>query len=296
MLPLLLFYGALALTMNGLRDLPLRSMVIGYWAQLYAMAAALPIGASVWAMAAALFGLVALAWIAIAAWRMAAAQQGLHRAWPSTSLRVVLCLVPLSALLALFAHPWPAPMQAAEPVLRSWHNRPLALSNVELQANPAEAAADARLLQAYPQVPDARRAEVIFIYVDGLRADILSNFGGSLVRMSFVEGLVARGELQQVNGISATCSTTLCGLTSLLQSRPAHRVHPGNLAIQKLLAKQGWRPPKLPHPERFLRPADGLLPRRHGHEPGAQHRRPALARTPAPPAACGRRCNSSCSG
>ena len=240
-LPMLLFYAALALTMNGLRDLPLRSMVLGYWTQLYAMAAALPIGADLWVMAAALFGVVALSWIAIAAWGMLAAQRGLQRAWPSIGARALLCLVPLSALLALFVHPWSAPMQAAEPVLRSWHNRPLALSNVELQANPAEAAADARLLQAYPQVPGARRADVIFIYVDGLRADILRSYGGSLVRMPFVEGLVASGALQQVNETWATCSTTLCGLTSLLQSRPAHRVHPGNLSMQKVLAKQGWQ-------------------------------------------------------
>jgi glucan phosphoethanolaminetransferase (alkaline phosphatase superfamily) len=126
-------------------------------------------------------------------------------------------------------------------VLRSWHDRPLALSNVELQANPAEAAADARMLQAYPVVSDARRADVIFIYLDGLRADILGSYGGSMVRMPFVEGLLASGALQQVNETWATCSTTLCGLTAMLQSRPAHRVHPGNLSIQKVLAKQGWQ-------------------------------------------------------
>jgi hypothetical protein len=53
-LPLLLFYIALAMTMQGLRDLPLRRMVVGYWDQLYGMAAALPIGAGVWVLAAAM--------------------------------------------------------------------------------------------------------------------------------------------------------------------------------------------------------------------------------------------------
>lgn len=240
-LPLLFFYIALALTMNGLRDLPLRSMLIGYWAQLYAMAAALPIGASVWIIAVAALALAALAWVAVTVSGLHAAQRRVQQAWPSIRVRALLGAVPLAALLALFAHPWPAPLEAAEPLLRSWHNRPLALSNVELQANPAEAAADARLLQDYPVVSQARRADVIFIYLDGLRADILGSYGGSLVRMPFIEGLIARGELQQVNETWATCSTTICGLAAMLQSRPAHRVHPGNLSIQKILAKQGWQ-------------------------------------------------------
>ena len=90
---------------------------------------------------------------------------------------------------------------------------------------------------------------VVLVYVDGLRADVLQPYGAALNNMPFTADLVARGEVVQFPRVFAGCSMTLCGLGSILQSRAAHRVTPENFSLPRLLKRQGlqctFRPSRL---------------------------------------------------
>lgn len=236
------FYLLCLTCLYGFRDLPTRHVVRGYFDQMAPMIAALPVSHGLLAAAIVLLLALFLLLAVLFAWLLlpAVMQTGGHRdsvsrgAWPR------LTVVSAAALLFLLWDPWEALVEAQEPVARSLHDRPLGDSTLDRQLNPVEAATDRRIESAYPRQPQGSRQNVVLIYVDAMRADVLQPYGG-IGQMPFLTQLVHDGQLQQFDNAFASCSQTLCGIGSILQSRPAHRVAPVNFSLPRLLKRQGYQ-------------------------------------------------------
>lgn len=235
-----LFYLVASFTLFGFRDLPTREVISGYFTQIPAMTAALPVSGIILALSGITLTCLIFGITAANAWGLAGLRKhpppGINRA----PIRPAIALTPLVAFLFLILLPPPGFLDSFEPWLRSLYSRPLAESGLGLQSNPVEEAQDHKIERAYPKDPMGTRNNVILIYIDGLRSDVLEPYGSRIPNMPFLQKLVSRGEVQQFPRVFSSCSMTLCGLGTLLQSRPAHRVSPGNLSLPKILHRQGY--------------------------------------------------------
>lgn len=234
-----IFYLSATFTLFGFRDLPTSGVIIGYFTQIPAMAESLPIPAAAIIVISFLVFALFLATSAGIAWCLAGLRQSLLGS-SGPSIRPSVALAPASIFLLLVIMPPPGFIAQYEPWLRSLYNRPLTESGLGLQSNPVEEAHDRELEASYPRAPMGNRLNVILIYIDGLRSDVLQPYGSGIPNMPFMQSLVSDGQLQQYPRTFATCSMTLCGLGSLLQSRPAHRISVGNLSLPKVLRQQGY--------------------------------------------------------
>ncbi len=239
------FYAGASLTLYGFRNLPTRGIVKGYFAELPAMVASLPfdrwVGACIAALALAIVAgvSIAFAW-SLEGLRTPGGPRDARSQPPPLSVRPSLALTPVVALALAVIHPAEWQFRTLEPWIRSLHDRQLGESSLFMQSNPIEAARDRQLESEYPVQPIGNRMNVVLVYVDGLRADVLQPYGAALNNMPFTADLVARGEVVQFPRVFAGCSMTLCGLGSILQSRAAHRVTPENFSLPRLLKRQGY--------------------------------------------------------
>ena len=244
LLPSTVFYAVAAVCLYGFRDLPTRRVVLGYFEQLPAMIAAMPVSAATLAGACALLVTMLVALVVGFVWSC----EALPTLWPPRAPaaramrpRALFEAVPIAVLVFALLVPHEGFfIRRLEPWTRSLHDRALAESSLNMQANPAELALDQRLEAAYPTAPLGTRDHVVIIYVDALRADVLEPYGGQVPNMPFISERVAQGDLVQIQRVFAGCSMTLCGLGGILQSRPAHRVGPDNFSLPRLLHRQGY--------------------------------------------------------
>ena len=234
------FYLVATFCLYGFRDLPTRRVVTGYFTQLPAMIESLPFDRTTLIVACAAALSILILVILFVAWCFAGAIQ-ISRSRRKPVIRPIIAATPAILLAVLLAVPPAGFITKLEPWLRSLYDIPLAGSGLALQENPVEKAQDQRIAADYPREPAGRRMNVVLVYIDGLRADVLQPYGASLQNMPFMTSLVSSGKLVQFPRVYATCSMTLCGLGSILQSRPAHRVIPGNFSLPWLLKIQGYQ-------------------------------------------------------
>jgi glucan phosphoethanolaminetransferase (alkaline phosphatase superfamily) len=233
-----IFYLAAVFCLYGFRDLPTRGVITGYFTQLPAMFGALPFDRTILILICV--GVLALLFVTITGIAWCLSGFFTLSATRAIKARPPFLIAP-SLLFALFILiPPKGFINRFEPWLRSLHNRPLMESSLSLQSNPFEEASDQELEKSYPQTPIGKRLNVILIYIDGLRADVLQPYGGNIPNMPFMSKLVANGDVIQFPRVYASCSMTLCGLGTILQSRPAYRISPGNFSLPRLLRKQGY--------------------------------------------------------
>jgi glucan phosphoethanolaminetransferase (alkaline phosphatase superfamily) len=234
------FYLACLACLYGFRDLPTLHVVIGYLDQLISIVSVLPLSGGLLALVVVLIlaafasTAAAFAWLLVPAMMHSGVGEGPRKVW----LR--LTTISAVALVLLVWDPWGGLVEAREPFVRSLHDQPLGSSTLMSQINPIEAATDRRIEESYPRQPLGSRRNVVLIYVDALRADVLQPYGGP-GEMPFLARLVQTGQLQQFANVFASCSQTQCGIGSLLQSRPAHRVAATNFSLPKLLKRQGYQ-------------------------------------------------------
>lgn len=235
------FYLLCLACLYGFRDLPTWHVVSGYFDQIIPMVAALPVSQGLLGSAVAAVLLLFVVYGSVLAWLLrpvlepATAHYAITRAaWLRLGTLSIITLV------LLLWDPWEGLVQAREPVATSLHDRPLSSNTMIHQLNPVEAATDRGVEDDYPRQPLGNRRHVILIYVDALRADVLQPYGG-VGEMPFLTQLVRDGRLRQFDNVFSSCSQTQCGIGSILQSRPAHRVTPVNFSLPKLLKRQGYQ-------------------------------------------------------
>jgi len=101
---------------------------------------------------------------------------------------------------------------------------------------------DAALRAAYPHhVPGARRANVVLVIVDSLRADRMQVYGYPRETTPFLAGLVDSGRMQKVDAAFSTCSESFCGITSTLSSREFRDISARTYQLQDVLRDEGYR-------------------------------------------------------
>ncbi|HZT75523.1 MAG TPA: sulfatase-like hydrolase/transferase [Vicinamibacterales bacterium] len=101
---------------------------------------------------------------------------------------------------------------------------------------------DAIVRAAYPRsVPTARRANVVLIIVDSLRADRMQVYGYPRETTPFLARLVASGRMQKVEAAFSTCSESFCGITSTLASREFRDISARTYQLQDVLRDEGYR-------------------------------------------------------
>lgn len=106
----------------------------------------------------------------------------------------------------------------------------------------AVAERDAELRAAYPRhVPAARRAHVILIIVDSLRADRMQVYGYHRPTTPFLSELVAARSMQKVDAAFSSCSESFCGITSTLASREFRSISARTFQLQDVLRDQGYQ-------------------------------------------------------
>jgi len=241
---LAVFYGVALVCLYGFRDLPTLGMVQGYLGQLPALVQALPLDRAALlllagAAAVALVGMsFALGWCLEGLCPLGLSL--VTRKPLRLAIRRALQLGAPTAFIGLLVVPSGWFLNSLEPLTRSIQDQPLLVSRVIVQANEVGSSWDHRLESLYPGNPAGNRRNVVLIYVDALRADVLQPYGGSVRNMPFISALVKRGVVRQYPRAFAACSFTLCGLGALLQSRPAHRISPDNFSLPRLLKKQGY--------------------------------------------------------
>jgi glucan phosphoethanolaminetransferase (alkaline phosphatase superfamily) len=81
---------------------------------------------------------------------------------------------------------------------------------------------------------------VILIIVDALRADHLSAYGYKRKTSPFIDGLIGSGKAVKVKRCYSTCSSTLCGVTSILLSRTWNECAVNGFNIIGLLRDHGY--------------------------------------------------------
>lgn len=234
------FYLVAGICLYGFRDLPTRGIVKGYLPQVPSMITTLPFDRSILLFGGGILLGVLLAVSLCVAWGLAGIESRLPAVDKRNETRMALILAPTILICLVRILPAGLFLARLEPWTRSALDRPLATSNLNLQANPVEVARDLRVEAEYPKKPMGRRLNVILIYIDGLRADVLEPYGGKFANMPFMTRLVQEGKVLQFPRVFATCSMTLGGLGSILQSRPSHRISPQGLSLPKILHRQGY--------------------------------------------------------
>lgn len=241
---LTIFYSTLFASLFLFKEMPTRQLIAGYIGDLPALLRALPatdgtIGLLVSAVVAlgASFG-------ALLGWALDRGRQAIN-SWTRGRAGGIGSRI---AVYGAFAHllfgisvPLDWHVQNREPIFSSWHDVRLNNPVISGQRNPVQTALDARAETAYPRLAAKQTPNVILIYVDALRADMTQPYGAERKNMPFVSGLVATGELRQVDLAVAACPSTMCGLGALLQSKPTWLQSPDNFSLPKVLARQGYR-------------------------------------------------------
>ncbi len=107
----------------------------------------------------------------------------------------------------------------------------------------AVAERDAALRAAYPRgvLPASRRANVVLIIVDSLRADRMQVYGYPRETTPFLSGLLRDGRLSRVDAAFSTCSESFCGITSTLASREFRDISARTYQLQDVLRDEGYR-------------------------------------------------------
>lgn len=238
------FYCALFCSLFLFKELPTRQLIAGYMNDLPALLRALPATGGTTAL---LVGLVCAAGVLfglLVAWTL---DRGRHAvvAWSKGHLGSIASRAVVYGGFAhlLFAAHVPLDWHAKnrEPIFSSWHDVRLNNPVIFGQKNPVQWALDAKAEAAYPRFAAKRTPNVILIYVDALRADVTQPYGAERKNMPFITGLVAAGELRQVDLAVAACPSTICGLGALLQSKPTWLQGSDNFSLPKVLALQGYR-------------------------------------------------------
>ena len=101
---------------------------------------------------------------------------------------------------------------------------------------------DSQLREEYATKPNAKSGKnVILIIVDALRADHLSAYGYTRKTSPFIDRLIDSGKAVKINRCYSTCSSTLCGVTSILLSRTWNDCAVNGFNIIGLLHDQGYK-------------------------------------------------------
>jgi len=243
-LSLTIFYCALFSSLFLFKELPTRQLIAGYTNDLPALLRALPATGGTTALFVGLVCATGVLFGVLVAWTL---DRGRHAivAWNrgragSIASRAVVYGGFVHLLFAAYVPlDWHA--NNREPIFSSWHDVRLNNPVIFGQKNPVQMALDAKAEAAYPRFAAKRTPNVILIYVDALRADVTQPYGAERKNMPFVTGLVAAGELRQVDLAVAACPSTICGLGALLQSKPTWLQGPDNFSLPKVLARQGYR-------------------------------------------------------
>jgi glucan phosphoethanolaminetransferase (alkaline phosphatase superfamily) len=105
----------------------------------------------------------------------------------------------------------------------------------------AVAERDALLQASYPKrfAGDLRK-NVILIIVDSLRADRMHVYGYERETTPFLSSLVDSGRMKKVGAAFASCSESLCGITSTLASRELRDLSPHTFDLQDVLRDAGY--------------------------------------------------------
>jgi glucan phosphoethanolaminetransferase (alkaline phosphatase superfamily) len=97
-----------------------------------------------------------------------------------------------------------------------------------------------RCRDSYPRPNGFDAKNVVIIVGDSLRSDHMSVYGYQRPTTPFLEGLLASGRLRRVGFATSTCSETLCGLLSTLDSKLLKRQIPDAFKLQELLQSVGY--------------------------------------------------------
>jgi phosphoglycerol transferase MdoB-like AlkP superfamily enzyme len=100
---------------------------------------------------------------------------------------------------------------------------------------------DAARAEYQPVATAAERRNVVVIVVDSLRPDHMGVYGYGRDTTPFLSGLARDGLLRKAMEMRATCSTTLCGVTSLASSRYVHELPPHPFLLHDVLKLHGYR-------------------------------------------------------
>jgi glucan phosphoethanolaminetransferase (alkaline phosphatase superfamily) len=94
---------------------------------------------------------------------------------------------------------------------------------------------------AYTINPYADRKNVVLIVVDALRADHMGVYGYSRPTTPALSRLAGSGAVRIVNEVRASCSSTVCGVRSLLTSRFAYQMSRRPITLHEVLKRYGYR-------------------------------------------------------
>jgi glucan phosphoethanolaminetransferase (alkaline phosphatase superfamily) len=101
---------------------------------------------------------------------------------------------------------------------------------------------DRELRKRYSTHPaTASGKNVILIIVDALRADHLSAYGYKRKTSPFIDGLIDSAKAIKINRCYSTCSSTLCGVTSILLSRSWNDCAVNGFNLIALLHEEGYQ-------------------------------------------------------
>ncbi|MFN0162450.1 MAG: sulfatase-like hydrolase/transferase [Burkholderiales bacterium] len=240
---LLIAYIALFFCLVFLGEFPTRNLVSAHLADLPVLIDTLPMTRAMLASVSLGLALLLLFIGAVAGWCLA--QVGAYVARRPRSRSGV----PLASLLACAGAVYPGvsmviplawQVDGREPFASSWHNVSVRGTAAARGPQPQERQLD-RAACAVPSTP-RRRPNVILVYVDALRADVTQPYGGAGARenMPFMTRMVREGRFVQADLAMAACTSTVCGLAALLQSRPARLQHPEFCSLPKTLKNIGY--------------------------------------------------------
>jgi sulfatase-like protein len=184
---------------------------------------------------------VAFGVLGAAGWLFARNAAGLHaaiaRLFASRAPLRLCMLIAAAALLAAAS----GGRLARSPSL--WSQEPLA-SLLDLhvpQPGLPERGAPPIGLADYPAKQEIRRAHVILIIVDAMRAANMGLYGYARPTTPFLSGLYERGELARVELGLSGCSQSDCGVLGVLGSRTAGRLRPADLKLHDVLHALDYR-------------------------------------------------------
>lgn len=237
------FYGALLFTLNYLGELPTRDIVLGYAPELMVLFHAAPLTSLSKGLllvgAASLLVLVG----AVSACLFARSAEPLRALIASRRTSIAFRAAFYGSIvfnMFSFAAAQPWHERSREPLLGSWHNISIGTNYADAQRHPLESGRDLVARERSLRQTATRRPNVILIYIDALRADVLEPYGGPRKNMAFVSGMVAQGAWRQIDHALAACPATLCGLGAILQSRSTWLQSPDNYSLPKLLKDHGY--------------------------------------------------------
>jgi glucan phosphoethanolaminetransferase (alkaline phosphatase superfamily) len=130
---------------------------------------------------------------------------------------------------------------ARAPVL--WSQEPFAsLLDLQLPQAGVRASGSPPIgLAQYPVPQSIRRANVILLIVDAMRAANMGLYGYERATTPFLSGLYSRGELARVELGLSRCSQSDCGVLGVLGSTAAGHWRPGDLKLEDVLHALGYR-------------------------------------------------------